>query len=211
MKSFGTPSLVKREGVSINADPFYCSKAEAEHKKRLERRPLVNNAPLTEEELALANMLLMVQGYDPDAPVQGLNRVKRQMVTQYKKEHPETSEDIGYYQPQEEAEKKVKADHNKRTYDHYKALGYWMVRVDHFDTRTNRTHDLLGFGDYMALGNGEIILVQLTSYANMGAREKKIRENNHAPYWCKAGGIIHVVGWKLVSDKWEITKKVVLL
>ncbi len=52
--------------------------------------------------------------------------------------------------PREKAKKSNKADYNKKTYEHYKSLGYEVHRVDYYDARFQRQHDLLGFADMMA-------------------------------------------------------------
>lgn len=97
-----------------------------------------------------------------------------------------------------------KADYNKATYNYYKQLGYFVYRVDYFDSRTSRQHDFLGFADMLALGHQQRILIQLTSKANMGERKKKILALPSHKHWLESGGEIHVIGWsKNASGRFE--------
>ena len=98
--------------------------------------------------------------------------------------------------PREKPKKSSKADYNKKTYEWYKSLGYEVHRVDYYDARFQRLHDLLGFADMMALKPGcPPLLVQLTSRDNISSRVKKIQELKAHKTWLLAGGAIHVIGW----------------
>jgi hypothetical protein len=105
----------------------------------------------------------------------------------------------------EKKSKSTKADYNKKTYEHYKNLGYEVHRVDYYDARFQRQHDLLGFADMMALKPGSPpLLIQLTSRDNISSRVKKIKELKSHRTWLQTGGQIHVIGWhKLANGRFE--------
>jgi hypothetical protein len=107
--------------------------------------------------------------------------------------------------PREKAKKSTKADYNKKTYEHYKSLGYEVHRVDYYDARFQRQHDLLGFADMMALKPGSPpLLIQLTSRDNISSRVNKIKELKSHRTWLQTGGQIHVIGWrKLANGRFE--------
>lgn len=73
--------------------------------------------------------------------------------------------------------------------------------VERWNGHTKTRKDLLGFGDVIAIGNGSIILVQVTSGTNVSARITKIREqcSDNAKAWLHAGGQIEIHGWRQVA------------
>lgn len=101
----------------------------------------------------------------------------------------------------EEARKK--ADHNARSKKHLEAQGYSYYRVDHYDARTGRSHDLFGVFDALAFGPKGIIGVQLTSAENMVARKAKIRKWAGLTAWYAAGASVLVLGWKKEGARYE--------
>jgi hypothetical protein len=110
--------------------------------------------------------------------------------------------------PKPTSTKPKKADYNKATYEHYKQLGYYVYRVDYYDARFQRQHDLLGFADMMALKEGQPpLLIQLTSKANMNERVKKINALASSTQWRSTGGAIHVIGWEKVNGRNQPTIK----
>lgn len=113
--------------------------------------------------------------------------------------------------PKEKKKPSGKADYNKATYNFYKSLGYDVFRVDYYDARFQRQHDLLGFADMLALKKGcPPLLVQLTSKSNMGERYKKILSLSASSLWLSTGGQIQVIGWeKLPNGRLKETVRVV--
>lgn len=106
--------------------------------------------------------------------------------------------------PKPNSDKPKKADYNKTTYEYYKKLGYHVYRVDYYDARFQRQHDLLGFADMMALKEGEPpLLIQLTSKANVTERVKKILALASSSQWIATGGQIHVIGWEKVNGRFQ--------
>jgi len=76
------------------------------------------------------------------------------------------------------------------------------------------TRDLFGFGDILASGNGENVIVQTTSAANISTRINKIDESEAAQRWLFiSNNRIEVHGWakrKIRGQKkvyWECVRK----
>lgn len=108
---------------------------------------------------------------------------------------PKPKEKIDY--SQFEKPKRTKVDHNARSKEYLEAKGYTAVRVDYFDTRTNKSHDFLGFGDILAMKEGEPpIIVQLTSSDHHATRRTKINGLKIARRWISTGGRILLLSFK---------------
>lgn len=88
----------------------------------------------------------------------------------------------------------------RRSLQYMRNLGYVCEVVERWNAHTKTRKDLLGFGDVIAIGNGNIILVQVTSGTNVSSRITKIREQcrDHAAAWLEAGGLIEIHGWRQV-------------
>ena len=85
-----------------------------------------------------------------------------------------------------------------------RARGYYAEVVERFNSFTKTSNDFAGFIDVLCLGDGEIVGVQTTSYGNMSARLKKIREHDNLPAVLKSGMRVIVQGWrKNKSNRWE--------
>lgn len=68
-----------------------------------------------------------------------------------------------------------------------------------------RRHDLFGIADLIALGDNEVLLVQVTSASNVSARVKKITESEHLNAIRKANVGIIVHGWgKKSNGRYEV-------
>jgi hypothetical protein len=89
----------------------------------------------------------------------------------------------------------------RRSLEYMRNLGYVCEVVERWNAHTKTRKDLLGFGDVIAIGNGNIILVQVTSGTNVAARITKIREqcSESAKAWLDAGGQIEIHGWRQVA------------
>ena len=97
----------------------------------------------------------------------------------------------------------------QRSLKYMRNLGYTCEVVETWNPHTKTRKDLLGFGDVIAVGRGQIILVQVTSGTNVAARIEKIRKqcSEKAKAWILAGGSIEVHGWReLVAYKKDGTK-----
>jgi hypothetical protein len=89
---------------------------------------------------------------------------------------------------------------DKRTKDYLTDLGYVVEKTEHYNPYCKRKNDLLGFGDYIAIQTGQIVLVQSTSKSNLSARRKKIKSLSTAAEWLDAGGKIMLIGWQRGSN-----------
>jgi hypothetical protein len=82
--------------------------------------------------------------------------------------------------------------------------GYYAEVVERYNSFTKRRNDLFGFIDILCLGQNQVIGVQTTSYSNMSARIKKIREHENVHLVVASGIRILVHGWKKnKSNRWE--------
>ena len=101
-------------------------------------------------------------------------------------------------------------------------LGYTCAIVEHWNHYTQRRNDLFGFGDLLAVGNGSIVLIQVTSGSNTAARITKIKTEcrDNAIAWLQAGGLIEIHGWrqlvkrnkdgsKAKQKRWEVKLEVI--
>ena len=97
----------------------------------------------------------------------------------------------------------------QRTLQWYRNRG-WLVGVTERYNQYSRTrHDLFGFADLLAVNGTAIVAVQCTSQSNASKRVDKIRSEcrENALKWLRAGGLIHVVGWRrLVTRNKDGTK-----
>lgn len=73
--------------------------------------------------------------------------------------------------------------------------------VEHYNSFTRRRVDLYNFGDIIAIGNGEIAIVQVTSRNNLSSRRQKILDNPHAHAWVMNGGTIYLYGYDQPKGK----------
>jgi hypothetical protein len=77
--------------------------------------------------------------------------------------------------------------------------------VEHWNPFARIRQDLFGFIDILAINNkGEVLAVQTTSYTNIGARVKKIAENEHINNVREAGWTIEVHGWHKKNNRWQV-------
>lgn len=87
--------------------------------------------------------------------------------------------------------------------------GYYAEVVEKYNFFTKRRNDFAGFLDILCLGEGEVVGVQTTSYSNMSARAKKIREHENLEVVRKAGIRILVHGWVKKNNRWEVKEIVI--
>ena len=84
---------------------------------------------------------------------------------------------------------------SQRTIKHLKDQGYMVANVEHYNNFTKRRHDLFGYIDILAIGNGETLAVQVTSKSNMSSRIRKIEESEALPEMLRSGWRVIVHGW----------------
>lgn len=83
----------------------------------------------------------------------------------------------------------TRSDFNERAKRYMDRKGWKWERVDYYDARTGRHHDLLGMFDYLAFDGRWTIGVQITSRGQMSTRRKKILAEKRFA-WLK--------GWKVL-------------
>ena len=82
--------------------------------------------------------------------------------------------------------------------------GYYAEVVERYNSFTRKRNDFCGFIDILCLAQGAVVGVQTTSYSNMSARVKKIREHENLHVVLASGIKILVHGWrKNKSNRWE--------
>jgi hypothetical protein len=67
--------------------------------------------------------------------------------------------------------------------------------------------DFAGIVDIIALGDGETIGIQATSYPNISARVNKIAEHDNTIHIRKANWTLLVWGWRKVGNRWRLTER----
>ena len=85
-----------------------------------------------------------------------------------------------------------------------KERGYKCEITEKWNPFARIRQDLFGFIDVLCLGDGEVVGVQTTSYSNMPARVKKIREHENFAKVSAAGIRVIVQGWHKKGARWEV-------
>lgn len=81
----------------------------------------------------------------------------------------------------------------------------WTCEVtEHWNSFARLRKDLFGFVDVLAVGGGETLAVQATSYGNVSARIRKIAEHDNIGAVRKAGWRVEVWGWHKVNNRWTV-------
>lgn len=90
-----------------------------------------------------------------------------------------------------------------RTKERCKKLGMMAGVTERYVHQTNRRHDLFGFIDLVAIGDGETIGIQATSGPHTASRVTKIVTEcaEEARQWLRAGNRIQVWGWRKLKVK----------
>lgn len=90
-----------------------------------------------------------------------------------------------------------------RTLQLLRSQGFLAQVVEQTVPHTFIKRDLFGFIDVIAVSGASIIGCQVTTGDNLAARLEKIRGEcrDRALAWLRAGGKIHVYGWRKVGDR----------
>lgn len=70
----------------------------------------------------------------------------------------------------------AQVNHNQRVLSLLRGRGYIAAVVEHYEAFSGHKHDLFGFIDILAVGDGETVGIQVTSRSNMASRRRKIRD-----------------------------------
>ena len=85
-----------------------------------------------------------------------------------------------------------------------KERGYLCQITERWNSFAKVRQDLFGFIDVLCVGEeGQIVGVQTTSYSNMSARIKKIREHENFSR-VSSGMVILVQGWHKKGSRWQV-------
>jgi hypothetical protein len=94
--------------------------------------------------------------------------------------------------------------------------GYHSENTEHWNAYAKIAQDLLGFVDVIAVGKGEMLLVQVTAWGSISNRLRKIRESDNARACIKVPGV-HIVihGWKKTvtaggAVRWKVKEREVI-
>ncbi len=100
-------------------------------------------------------------------------------------------------------EKVKKTDLNTPSKNWMTAKGWKWDRVDYYDARTTRSHDLLGMFDYLAFTpDGETVGVQITAASAISARRKKILAEPRFQ-WIKGRWRVLILGFSKQGHQWQ--------
>ena len=81
--------------------------------------------------------------------------------------------------------------------------------VESYNYFTKKRKDFFGIGDIAAYRDGQLLLVQATSYSNISARVRKIEDSEHLDGLRDAGMRIEVWGWRKDPKKRKWICKIV--
>lgn len=91
-----------------------------------------------------------------------------------------------------------------------KERGYLCEITERWNPFAKIRQDLFQFIDILCLAPGEIVGVQTTSYSNMSARIKKIREHANFQRVSEAGIRVVVQGWNKKDNRWAVREVEIL-
>jgi len=87
-------------------------------------------------------------------------------------------------------------DYLRKTIILYESKGYMVERTERYDAALRRRFDLFGCVDALALGHGETVALQATSWENLPARKKKMQQSKALSRAIECGWTAVVVGWR---------------
>lgn len=90
----------------------------------------------------------------------------------------------------------------QRSLKHLRESGYACFITEHF--ARGLRHDLFGWCDILALKEGEVLAVQVTSRSNVAARVNKITDSGTICSVRAAGIRVLVQGWGKLKAGWTL-------
>lgn len=90
----------------------------------------------------------------------------------------------------------TKTNYDAKTMKLIRDEGFFIGKVEHYNSFSRKKQDLFGIIDYVAMGNGMIVGVQSTSYSSKSAHRMAILESSVLPVWLRSGGKFILVCWK---------------
>lgn len=103
-----------------------------------------------------------------------------------------------------------------RSLAHCRKNNWPVANVEKWLPMVKKRQDMFGFADLVVLLPGAILAVQATSGSNHAARVSKVKANENAVSWARAGGCIAVWSWSKTGPRgqrklWTLrTEEVVL-
>ena len=91
-----------------------------------------------------------------------------------------------------------------------KERGFLCEITERWNPFAKIRQDLFQFIDILCLAEGQVVGVQTTSYSNMSARVKKIREHANFQRVHDAGIKVVVQGWHKKDNRWQVREVDVL-
>jgi hypothetical protein len=85
---------------------------------------------------------------------------------------------------------------NQQSVRHLRNLGFTAEIVELRIPGTNRSRDLFGVIDIVAIGNGQTLGVQATTADHVSHRRNKINESGMLPIFKDAGWLVIIHGWR---------------
>jgi hypothetical protein len=95
-------------------------------------------------------------------------------------------------------------NHNQRVMKRLRNEGYCAEVVERWDSFSRRRHDLFGFIDVLAVGNGLTLAIQVTSRSNMSSRRNKMRAAPELQAMCDAGWRVELWGFDKPASRWRL-------
>lgn len=77
----------------------------------------------------------------------------------------------------------------------WRKAGYLCQVVERWNPHSKTRHDLFGFVDVLAVGNGETVGIQTTSKSHLSDRLRKVGDSEHI-------GLLREANWRLVVEGW---------
>ena len=91
-----------------------------------------------------------------------------------------------------------------RSLELLRGRGYLVEIVEHHVPRVNRTRDLFGIVDILALKGAETLAVQTTSASNVSTRVHKVTAATALPALRAAGWRLGIHGWAQRRGQWSL-------
>lgn len=109
----------------------------------------------------------------------------------------------------------VAANYGTYTRRKWRRAGYFVEQAEHISRVGPRVrrHDTFGFADYICIRPGEIVFLQVTSWANVSSRVNKIACEEHgkgqhaAPMLDLAKWLMSCLGVRIVVEGWKQDKQ----
>ena len=91
--------------------------------------------------------------------------------------------------------RKNKTSSNLRSMKYLQKLGYTVGKTEHWNSFTQRRHDLLGFIDLMAFRNNQVLAVQACG-SSVSSRIDKIFDSKHIDGVLNSGARLVIISWR---------------